>query len=120
MSHVEGTDEFSESGAVFRQLGTQFDTPAHPRQIESLACSMTMEDAKKKNNCNHNAALGFLYHKVARLNEQFPKVKRGDQFRTQTLMRIVEKYEWSRTAEEGVVQDAISYDALYTKSRLPW
>jgi hypothetical protein len=115
MSHVEGKDEFTELGAVFRQLESQFDTPAHQRQIESLACSMTMEDARKKNNCNRIAALGFLYHEVARLNEQFPKVKRGDQFRTQTLMRIFEKYEWSRTAEEGVMQDALSYDALYTK-----
>jgi hypothetical protein len=76
---------------------------------------MTMEDARKKNNCNRIAALGFLYHEVQRLNEQFPKVKRGDQFCTQTLMRIVDKYEWSPTAEEGVMQDALSYEALCTK-----
>jgi hypothetical protein len=115
MNHIEGNAEFTESGAVFKQLESQFDTPAHQRQIESLACSMTMEEARKWNSSNRIAALGFLNHEVARLNAQFPKVKRGDQFRTQTLMKIVEKYEWSRTAEEEVMQDALSYDALYTK-----
>jgi hypothetical protein len=52
-----------------------------------------MEYARKKNNFNRIAALVFLYHEVARLNEQFPNVKRGDQFRSQTLMRIVDNYE---------------------------
>ena len=33
MSHVEGKDEFAELGAVFRQLESQFDTPAHQRQL---------------------------------------------------------------------------------------
>jgi len=30
-------------------------------------------------------------------------------------MRIVEKYEWSRKAEEEVMSTAVSYDELYTK-----
>ena len=30
-------------------------------------------------------------------------------------MKIVEKYAWSRTAEEDVMQDGLSYDGLYTK-----
>lgn len=30
-------------------------------------------------------------------------------------MKIVEKYERSRTAEEDVMQDGLSYDGLYTK-----
>jgi hypothetical protein len=79
---------------------------------------MAMEEARKRNSCNRIAALGFLYHEVARLNEQFPKVKRGDQFHTQALMKIVAKYEWSRTAEEEMMPDALSHDALYTSSSL--
>jgi hypothetical protein len=47
--------------------------------------------------------------------KKFPEVKRGDQFRTQTLMRIVEKFKWSRKSEEEVLQEALSYDALYIK-----
>lgn len=69
---------------------------------------------RQKQTCSRIAALGVLYHEVARLNEQFPTGKRGDAFRTQTLMRIVEKYEWSRTAEEKVMQVAIKCDELYT------
>lgn len=53
---------------------------------------------------------------MAHLNELFSKVKRGDAFRTQTLMRIVGKYERSRTAEDEVMQEAITYENLYTKS----
>jgi hypothetical protein len=115
MSNIEGKDEFTELASVFKQFEIQFDTPAHQRQIESLAYSMTLEEARKKKNCNRIAALGYLYHEVARLNEQFPKVKRGEQFRTQTLMKIVERYEWSRTAAEEVMQDTLNFDSLYTK-----
>lgn len=30
-------------------------------------------------------------------------------------MKIVERYEWSRTSEEEMMQDKIEYDELYTK-----
>jgi hypothetical protein len=76
---------------VFQQLESQFDTPAHQRQIESLACAMTIKDMRKKKCCNRIAALRVLYHEVARLNDQFPKVQRDDQFKTQTLMKKGEK-----------------------------
>lgn len=115
MEHINGRTEYSELGGVFKALEGQFDTPAHQKQIEALACSMTIEDTMKKHNCSRVAALGILYHEVARLNEQFPKVKRGNAFKTQTLMKIVERYEWSRTAEEEVMQDSLTYDNLYTK-----
>lgn len=49
------------------------------------------------------------------MNEQFPKVKRGAAFKTQKFMKIVDKYEWSRTAEEEIMQEKLSYDSLYTK-----
>jgi hypothetical protein len=114
MSNIERKDEFTELASVFMQFEVQFDTPAHQRQIESLSYSLTLKEVKKKN-CNRISALGYIYHEVARLNEQFPKVKRGEQFRTQTLMKIVERYEWSRTAEEEVMQDTLTFDSLYTK-----
>ena len=76
---------------------------------------MTIEATREKHKCSRIAALGVLYHEVARLNEQLPRVKRGPVFRTQTLMKIVEKYEWSRTSEEEVMQDKIDYNELYTK-----
>jgi hypothetical protein len=76
---------------------------------------MKIEDVRKKKCCNRIAPMGDLYHEVARLNDQFPKVKRGDQFKTQTLIKIEEKHEWSRSAEEEVMQDSLGYDTLYTK-----
>ena len=115
MSSIDGVEHFTELGSVFKALESQFDTPAHQRQIESIALSLSMEEIRKKHECNRISALGVLYHEVSRLNEQFPKIKRGDSFRTQTLMKIVEKYEWSRTTEEEVMQDALKYDAVYTK-----
>lgn len=107
-SHIDGKPEYTELGAVFRELESQFDTPAHQRQIESLDSSMTMEAMREKHKCSGIAALGLLYHEVSRLNAQFPKLKRGPVFRTQTLMKIVEKYEWSRTSEEEVMQDKLT------------
>jgi hypothetical protein len=77
MNHIDGKDQFTEFGAVFQQLESQFDTPADRRKIESLACAMTNEEMRKERSCNIIAALGVLYHEVASLNDQFPKVKRG-------------------------------------------
>lgn len=115
MEHINGNADYSELGSVFKALESQFDTPAHQKQIEALANAMTMEEIMKRKSCSRVAALGVLYHEVSRLNEQFPKVKRGAAFKTQTLMKIVERYEWSRTAEEEVMQDKLDYDSLYTK-----
>lgn len=62
-----------------------------------------MEEARKNLSCHRIAALGHLYHEIDCLNESFPRVNRGDAFRTQTLMHIIYKYEWARTAEEEVM-----------------
>ena len=113
--NIEQNPEHSELGPVFAKLESQFDTPAHQKQIEAMAGNLTMELTRQKHIINRVAALGILYHEVARLNQQLPKEKRGEPFKVQTLMRIVEKYEWSRHSEEEVMRDAISYDELYTK-----
>lgn len=42
-------------------------------------------------------------------------VKLGLVINSQTLMNIVEKYDWSRNAEEEIIRDDLSYDVLYTK-----
>jgi hypothetical protein len=57
LNHIDGKDQFTEFGAVFQQLESQFDTPAHQRQIKSLACAMTIEEFRKKRSCNRIAAL---------------------------------------------------------------
>ena len=113
--NIEQNPEHTELGSVFAKLESQFDTPAHQRQIEAIAGNLTMELTRQKHTVNRVAALGIFYHKVARLNQQFPKEKRGEPFKVQTLMRIVEKYERSRHSEEKVVRDAISYDEPYAK-----
>lgn len=104
MENIDGCAEFSELGGVFRAVEAQLDTSAHQKQIEALANVMTVEDTMKKHSCSHVGAPGLLYHEVAHLNEQFPKVKRGNEFKTKTLMKIVECYEWSRKAEGEVMQ----------------
>ena len=38
----------SEPSAVFGELESQFDTPAHQRPIESLTLSMTTEATREK------------------------------------------------------------------------
>lgn len=74
-----------------------------------------MEETMNKHSCSRIAALGVLYHEVSRLNDQFPKMKQGEAFKTQTLMKIVEKYEWYRSADEDLKQEEIQYDSLYKK-----
>lgn len=46
-SRIDGKPAFSELGAVLRELESQFDTPAHQRQIESLTLSMTIESTRE-------------------------------------------------------------------------
>lgn len=76
---------------------------------------MTVKEFMRIHNCNRLTALGLLYHEVFRLHEQFPKVKRCAAFKTQTLTKIVQRYEWSSTDEVEIMQDKLSYDSLYTK-----
>ena len=52
---------------------------------------------------------------VGRLNEQFPPEKRGETFKINTLMKVVERFVWSRNADEDVMQGKLKYQDLYTK-----
>lgn len=113
--HIQSDTTVTQVADVLSKLEKQFDSPAHQRQIESMALSLTVENIRKKNSCGRIAALGTLYHEVSRLNAQFPKLKRGEAFKVNTLMKIVERYIWSRTAEEDVMRDDISYQDLYSK-----
>ena len=105
MEYINDKAEFTELGDAFKALEDQFDTPAHQKQIEALTIALKMEDTMRKHSCSRVPALDLLYHEVSPLNGQFQKVKRGDAFKRQNLMKIVERYEWSRTAEEDVMQE---------------
>lgn len=94
-THIQGRDTFAEIVAIFKELEGQFDAHAHRRQIESLAYYVTIEAVRKKQGCSRVSALGFLYHEVSRLNAQFRKFKQGGAFSTPSMMKSVEKYEWS-------------------------
>lgn len=80
-----------------------------------MANNLTMERTRKKHTGSRIATLVIIYNEVSRLNQQFPIEKRGEPFNVQTLMRIVEKYEWSRNAEEEVITNSITYDGLFAK-----
>lgn len=103
MSKFDGNSAYPELATVFKALEEQFDTSAHQRKIEELAQDMTMRKPQKSPNCSCTAAPGSLYHEITGLNRQFPKFKRGNDVKKQTPMIIVEKYEWSRSAEENVL-----------------
>ena len=60
------------------------------------------------------AALGTLYHEVGWLNDQSPLEKRGETFKINTLMKVVERFVWSRNTEEDVMQGKLKYHNLYT------
>jgi len=47
-TNIEQNPEFTELGSVFTKLESQFDTPAHQRQIEAMASNLTMELTKQK------------------------------------------------------------------------
>lgn len=115
---MEGRAEYSELRAIFKALRAQCDTPAHKKQIEAIDHSMKKEDTIEKYN-SLVAALKIFYHEVSRLNEQYPQVKHGAAFRTQSLKKIVKRYIWSHTTEEEVMQDKLTYDSLCTKLSAP-
>lgn len=68
MDNIEDNQSYVELGSVFKELADRFDTPAHQRQIESLARSFTIKEEKKLK-CNCIAALDHFYNEIARLNE---------------------------------------------------
>ena len=111
---IEKNPEHTEMGSVFAKLESQFDTPAHQRQIEAMAENLTMELIRQKHKVNRVAALGKLSHEVARLSPQFPKEKRRN-FQSSDVNENCGEYEWSRHSEEEFMRDATSYDELYTK-----
>lgn len=115
MEQVDGRAEYSKSGDVFKALEARFDNSAHQKLIKAIAPAMKMDEVHKKHRYSRVAALGVQYHEVSRFNEQFPKVKRRPAFNMQILWKIVERHEWSRTAEEEIMQDNLIYDTLYIK-----
>lgn len=108
MENINSRAELSELIAAYKELKKQFDTCTHQEQIEVVTLSMIMEEMMRKNNCGCVGSFGSLHHEVNHLIEQFPKVKRKDAFRTQTFMKIVEKYEYSHSAGDDVRKDRIS------------
>lgn len=50
------------------------------------------------------------------LNDQFPSEERGETFDINTVMEIVERFVWSRNAEEEAMQGKLKYQDLFTKS----
>lgn len=115
MEKINWNVEYTERGAFFKTLEVQLVTFAHQKKIEALASSLTMEDMIKRHDLSRFAALEMLYHEFSCLNAQLPNVYRGPSLKCQTLMRIVDRYEWSCIAEGEVMQDEIAYDALYSK-----
>lgn len=69
----------------------------------------------RKHSCSCIAALGFLFYELARLKEQLSKVKEENTFKTQTHVIIGKRQERSRTAEEEIITDKLSYDNLCKK-----
>lgn len=108
MLKIDGNPEYSEYGAIFKALEEQFNTSEHQPQIEALAQAMITEDIRRSRNCSRIEALEIWYHEVTRLNQQFAKVKRRSEFKVQALMKIVEKYEWSRSAGKEVIQEKLN------------
>lgn len=97
--NIDGRAVFSELGGFFRALKSQSFSSAHLEQIKALANPATVEVTVRKHCCSHFGALVLLYHEVARLNDQFGKVKRWNAIKTHSLTKIVEHYELSHTAE---------------------
>lgn len=77
--------------------------------------SITVEDIRKEEPCGRVAALGIVYREVSHLNEQFGKEMRGETFTINNLMKIVERYVWSRHAEEECMQGKSKHQDRYTK-----
>lgn len=76
---------------------------------------MAVKDIMHKPNCNCSVALGLPFHKVSRLNNQLSKGKLENAIKTEAILITVEQYKWSRSVEEKMILDDLTFDGLYSK-----
>lgn len=110
-------------GLVFAKLSEKFDTPSHQRQVEHLLESMNLDQTMKSMECGRVKALGQMYHEVDRLNPQITPSKRGDNFKSDQLLHIVQDRVWAQEARKKLLQNNISFAQLYSElsaSALLW
>ena len=110
-------------GAAFHKLTEKFDTPSHQKQVEHILESLDLDKTRKLLECGRVKALGYVYHEVDRLNPQISRNKRGDSFKSEQLMRVVEDRVWAPDARRRLLQDNITFSQIYselTASALLW
>jgi len=67
--------------------------------------------------------LEHIYFEVDRLNSQIPRNKRGDTFKSEQLMSVVENRIWAQEGKKKLRQGIITFSQLYSEisaSALIW
>ena len=82
-----------------------------------------MDQTRKSLEFGRVKALGHIYHEVDRLNSQISMNKRGDTFKAEQLMEIVENHLWAQEAKKKLLQGNVKFAGLYSElsaSALLW
>lgn len=111
--NINDKTEYTNIDAFCRTLENKFDTPAQKHQIEAIAGPLRQIDIINKCTRSHIAALGVFYDEFTRLTQQSQYIKCAAAFQTQTLIKIVQTCNWSRSAKEDILSDPITYVQLY-------
>ena len=120
---LQNNPNMTSLGVLFQKLAEKFDTPAHQRQVEHILESLNIDQIRNSLGCGRVKALGHIYHEVDRLNSQVTRNKRGDTFKSEQLMKIVENRVWSQEAKKKLLQGNIKFAELYSElsaSALLW
>ena len=122
-SHIRDNPAITQIGSVFDCLTNKFDTATHQKQIDHIISSLSMKETVHKLQCGTVQALGHVYNEIDRLNPQGTKSKRGEVFKTEQLLHVVDNFEWAQNAKKRTLGENLSFAQIYSElssSALLW
>ena len=114
-SKLQREKQFLLIDEVFNELSEIFDTPTTQRQIDHMLQNITIKEYELKHKCTKVEALGYAYNEVDRLNAQGSKSKRGDIFKAEQLLHIVDNLIWAQDTKKKALSENLSFSQIYSE-----
>ena len=114
-SNISKARQFQLIEDVFETLAEKFDTPTNQRQIDHMLQNITVKEYELKHKCTKVEALGYVYNEVDRLNALGSKSKRGDIFKAEQLLHIVNNLVWAQDAKKKALSENLSFSQIYSE-----
>ena len=106
---------FFDIDEVFETLASKFDTPTYQKQIDHILQGLSVKAYETKHGCSKVEALGYVYNEVDRLNAQGSRTRRGDTFKADQLLKIVDNLSWAKDTKKKAPRENLSFSQKYSE-----